>query len=196
MGPLAGRAPVTSWRISFVAIFSRSHCKYDKKIECQLSYSTLFLHYFHIKLYSFYHKCAHLLTNIYSYGFKIFLSAYHLWQFICLSNRTITVVIWTLSHILKTILFILFFNPHQLLPSTQWTDRKIFTRRNNNVNATSKRLRFDVIMALFLRHGSAGWQSTHMWIWDYGIMLLWHLLEDACRVMSGKVDKINLLLSK
>ena len=76
--PLAGRAPVTSWWIWFVAIFSRSHCIYDKTIEWQLSHSTLFLHYFYIKLYSFYHKFAHSLTNIYPDDFKIFLSAYHL----------------------------------------------------------------------------------------------------------------------
>ena len=76
MGPLAGRAPVTSWQIWFVAIFSRSHCIYDKKIEWQLLHSTLFLHCFYIKQYSFYHKCAHFLTNIfaykYPYAFKIF----------------------------------------------------------------------------------------------------------------------------
>ena len=84
MGPLAARAPVTSWRIWFFAIFSRSHCIYDKKIEWQLSHSTLFLHYFYIKLYSFYHKCAHSSTNIYPYGFEIFFSACHLWQFACL----------------------------------------------------------------------------------------------------------------
>ena len=64
---MAGRAPVTSWRIWFFAIFSRSHCIYDKKIEWQLLHSTLFLHCFYIKLYSFYHKCAHFLTNIFAY---------------------------------------------------------------------------------------------------------------------------------
>ena len=72
--------------------YSQDHIAY---LIRKLNGNYRILRYFCIKLYSFYHKCAHLLTNIFAYkypcGFKSFLSAYYLWQFICLCIWTILI---------------------------------------------------------------------------------------------------------